>query len=239
MAFILIALSIGFLGSFHCIGMCGPIALALPVHHKALREKITSILLYNFGRITTYALLGAVFGMIGESFAFFGYQQKLSIAAGVIVLLIVLTPRSLVSRSSLMTKFYTIFNGVKSKLSQQFHKSGSKSFFIIGLLNGLLPCGLVYMAIAGAVATGNIAKGAMFMAAFGSATLPFMFTISYSSQLMSVNARNLIRKSVPFVVGAMAILLILRGMNLGIKYISPKLTETTTECHGQLKCCHK
>lgn len=236
---ILIALSIGFLGSFHCIGMCGPIALALPVHHKARKEKIASILLHNFGRITTYSLLGAVFGMIGESFAFFGYQQKLSIALGVVVLLIVLTPRSLVSKSRFLNRFYKIFNGVKSRLSQQFHKSGSKSFFAIGLLNGLLPCGLVYMAIAGAIATGSIAKGALFMAAFGSATLPFMFTISYSSQLLSMNARNFIRKSVPFVVGFMAVLLILRGMNLGIKYISPKLTETTTECHGELKCCHK
>jgi sulfite exporter TauE/SafE len=127
-------------------------------------------------------------------------------------------------------------------MARLFQKRSIASFFGIGLLNGLLPCGLVYVAIAGAIATGSVWKGSLFMAFFGAGTLPLMFSLSYTSQILSVKARSLIHKAVPVLTGVMAVLLILRGLNLGISYISPKLEtnlQDTTARHATLNCCHK
>ncbi|MBX3163493.1 MAG: sulfite exporter TauE/SafE family protein [Bacteroidetes bacterium] len=238
MEFLLAAISLGFLGSFHCVGMCGPIALALPVHQKTQSEKILAILTYNFGRIITYTLFGVLFGILGQSVALFGYQQWLSVSVGVIILIALIFPK-VFSSSKFSSKTFGLLNKLKSKLAAQFSKHGIRSFFSIGLLNGLLPCGMVYIAIAGAVATGDVYKSALFMAVFGAGTLPMMFAITYSQNLISVKVRNVLRKSVPIMVGIMAVLLILRGANLGINYISPKLSEEkSVECHSpQINCC--
>lgn len=243
MSFFLAAISLGFLGSFHCIGMCGPIALALPVHNKTKLEKFISILTYNFGRILTYSVFGLFFGLIGQSFALFGFQQKLSIVLGLLILTGLLIPQKLINRSGILTKLNSVLNKLKNKIAAQFQKNGIRSFFSIGLLNGLLPCGLVYIAIAGSVATGSVLKGMGFMAAFGFGTLPFMFVISFASHLFGSKTRSSIRKAVPVMVGIMAVLLILRGLNLGISYISPKISENnsveTNTCNKQINCCHK
>jgi hypothetical protein len=141
------------------------------------------------------------------------------------------------------SKFYSVFNALKTRMARQFQKRGIVSLFSIGLLNGLLPCGLLYMAIAGAISTGSVFKSTLFMAAFGAGTLPFMFSLSYTSQFFSIQLRSKIRKAVPVVVGLMALLLILRGLNLGLPYISPKLvqqqTANKTLPHKQIECCHK
>ena len=107
------------------------------------------------------------------------------------------------------------------------------NLFLIGLLNGLLPCGLVYMAIAGALATGNILYSSLFMACFGLGTLPAMMTMSFAGSFVSLGMRNKIKKSVPYIVGFMGILLILRGMNLNIPYLSPAIGM-----HKVVEACH-
>jgi sulfite exporter TauE/SafE len=242
MEYLLASISLGFLGSFHCVGMCGPIALALPVHQKTKSQKITSILAYNAGRILTYSLLGMLFGIIGQSFALFGYQQKLSVLLGTLILLGLLIPKRLVSHIDFTKKTYHLLNGLKASIARLFQQRGIRSFFSIGLLNGLLPCGLVYMGVAGALATGHVFKGMLFMAFFGAGTLPLMFSISYTSHLLNTKTRHIIHKAVPVFTGMMAVLLILRGLNLGISYISPKLTDDTHNLHSKqatLKCCHK
>ena len=143
----------------------------------------------------------------------------------------------------ILSKAYFFINAVKSKLSSLFSKRNYGAFFSIGLLNGLLPCGLVYMALAGSIATGSVVNGALFMMFFGLGTLPFMFAVTYYSNLISLRVRNQMRKVVPVVVALMAVLMILRGMNLGIDYISPKLTqekcEVTKGSKEKLDCCHK
>lgn len=242
MEYVLAAISLGFLGSFHCVGMCGPIALALPIHQQSASQKMVSILSYNLGRILTYAVFGILFGFIGQSFALFGYQQKLSILLGSLILLGIIVPKRWMSRIALTKNIYGPLNRLKNKIAVLFQQRSIRSFFSIGLLNGLLPCGLVYMAITGAVATGSVFKGMLFMAFFGAGTLPLMFSISYTSHLLSVKARHLIHKTIPVFTAIMAILLILRGLNLGIDYISPKLTvqqQETPAKHTTLKCCHK
>lgn len=233
MALLLAAISLGFLGSFHCIGMCGPIALSLPIGKLSPFQKFIHILLYNFGRIVTYAVFGVIFGLLGKSFALFGYQQLLSITLGIVILVGLILPATLVSRLSGQTKIYVAMNGLKNKLGQLFSKEGKSSLFLIGLLNGLLPCGMVYMAIAGAVASSDVFRGALFMAVFGLGTVPVMFSLPFFGNQISVSFRNKIRKAVPLMVGLMAVILILRGLNLGIPYVSPKFTKST-----EIPTCH-
>lgn len=227
-AFLLSGLGLGFLGSFHCVGMCGPIALTLPVQHLGGWRKMGGILLYNAGRIVTYMLLGLVFGWLGQQFYLGGWQQGLSIGLGVLLLAAVVFGK-------LTPKFK--LGWVQRTLGQLLARRSTGTLFAIGFLNGFLPCGLVYMAVAGAIATGSVWGGALFMVAFGAGTLPAMAAVAWFSQLLGMKGRLAVRRAMPYVVGVMAVLLILRGLNLGIPYVSPEMhphTEKVIE-----KCCHK
>ncbi|MFN8244439.1 MAG: sulfite exporter TauE/SafE family protein [Ferruginibacter sp.] len=217
-------LIIGALGSFHCVGMCGPLALSLPLKGRSLPAKFLASLLYNAGRVVTYALLGAAVGFIGHSVALFGYQQWLSISLGITILLALVLSnctRSAGIRLPLVSRFFTALRKRLGKLYQQEYTGAS---FLIGLLNGLLPCGLVYMAIAGAVATGSVMHSSVFMAAFGLGTLPVMWAVSFFGNYMAAGLRLKIRKLYPYILAVMACLLILRGLGLGIPYVSPKIS---------------
>jgi sulfite exporter TauE/SafE len=232
--FLLAAISMGFFGSFHCIGMCGPIALAIPMYNKNKFYKTASILMYNAGRIFTYSSLGILFGLIGQGFALAGLQQILSVTLGSIILLIVLLPQHLVSKYRFTNILFKLVGKVKTALAKQLAKKGLLSLFVLGTLNGLLPCGLVYMAIAGAVASSSVLHAVLFMAFFGLATVPLMFSISYFSHLISLQFRSTIRKTIPYITAAMAILLIVRGLNLNIPYLSPEKnaeTNSFASCH--------
>jgi len=230
---IVTGLSIGFLGSFHCIGMCGPIALALPVRSYEGVQKYTGIGLYNIGRAVTYSALGVAFGFIGQQFRIWGLQQFISITAGILILLFILTRFSFTSKIAWMAKLNFWVQQSLGKLLNTPKKMSS--LFSIGLLNGLLPCGLVYVAIAAAMATMDIGHGALLMFSFGIGTIPVMMGLTVFGHLISTVARQRINKAVPYFVGVMAVMLILRGMNLGIPYLSPALEKDSTE----VSCCHK
>lgn len=234
--FILAAITLGFLGSFHCIGMCGPIALTIPLNRESKLNIFSGTVIYNIGRITTYSIIGLLFGFLGKSFVIAGWQSILSIALGISILIILLLPN--ISKKYFPTSFLMIFlEKLKSKIRILFGIKTLISLYSIGILNGLLPCGLVYMAIAGSVATGDEIKGAVFMAGFGLGTLPAMMLVSFIRDYITIGFRENIRKLVPVFVGIMALLLILRGLNLGIPYISPSIkTETGITLH---QCCHK
>lgn len=225
------ALALGFLGSFHCIGMCGPLALALPVNGKGPGAHISAVLLYNSGRIFTYALLGALFGLLGKSLALAGGQRVLSIALGLLLVIIVLLPERIAARTRVTRFLFGAVSKIKSKLGELFRRKTAASLLTIGLLNGLLPCGLVYAGLAGAAATGEGWKGALFMAVFGSGTAPVMLTVPLAGKFITVPLRNKLRRAVPVFVVAMGLLLVLRGLNLGIPYISPDLTAKHSCCH--------
>jgi sulfite exporter TauE/SafE len=216
---ILTGLGIGALGSFHCVGMCGPIALALPVGGKSPLEKTFSILLYNLGRASSYALMGLIFGLIGSTFSVFGWQQWLSVVAGVVILLLLAFNHiSLVQK----TPFRKWNQWVKNQLSRILQSEKKPfTYLSLGLLNGWLPCGLVYVAIASSLATGSLWGGALLMFAFGLGTIPVMAGLIVFGQLISLKVRAGINKAVPYLIAGMAVLLILRGLNLGIPYLSP------------------
>lgn len=229
---IISGLSIGFLGSFHCIGMCGPIALALPVSKLSGLEKYIGISLYNLGRAFTYAILGLLFGLLGSQFRIWGLQQIISIAAGLLMFLFILTNFSFTSRVGWISKLNQfVQHGIGRKLVNARKPS---SLWSIGLLNGLLPCGLVYVAIAAALATMNTLHAGLLMFTFGLGTIPVMAGLMLFGHLISSGARRKLNRAVPYVVGVMAIMLILRGMNLGIPLLSPKMDVDSKE----VKCCH-
>jgi sulfite exporter TauE/SafE len=236
MELIIAAISLGLLGSFHCIGMCGPIALALPVHQYSPLKKYLGIFLYNLGRVVTYTFLGVVFGLLGQSFFLGGFQQILSIAIGVLLLLsVILTNVKALNTTKGLGFIYSFINSVKLQLGSLFNKKGLHFLFFIGLLNGLLPCGLVYLGIAGAIATGHYIKGAEFMFYFGVGTVPVMYAVAFLGQFITLKYRNHIRQAMPYVVSVMAVLLIVRGLNLGIPYLSPQFEKET----HKVSCCEK
>jgi uncharacterized protein len=231
----LAAFTIGVLGSFHCIGMCGPLALALPLKTNSLFSKFTGALLYNSGRIVTYSLFGLIAGSIGHSFSLFGIQQWLSVTVGIVILLFIVLPKLFPSVFEHTNIAGTFFEKLRQAFGKLFFKKSNSTLFSIGFLNGLLPCGLVYLAIAGATATGSVTDAVLFMAAFGAGTLPVMWSIAFWGNFICLNARLHIRKMYPYMMMLVACVLILRGMGLGIPYISP-VHDTVTK---KISCCAK
>ncbi|HUM48454.1 MAG TPA: sulfite exporter TauE/SafE family protein [Chitinophagales bacterium] len=223
---------LGFLGSFHCIGMCGPLAMALPDASLSNGRFIAGRVLYNFGRAVTYALMGALFGLIGYGFYFSGIQQAVSIAIGILLLLGALPlPGRLKNWGR-----YSFSGRLKKLLVPLFQKTAASSLFVIGLLNGLLPCGFVYMGIAGAILTGSILNGALFMFLFGLGTFPMMMLLSVSRRFATPKFRFHVNRWIPYIAMVIGILLILRGFNLGIPYVSPDLSKNAQHAAS---CCHK
>lgn len=214
--------TIGILGSFHCIGMCGPIALALPLKGKGNAQRLLGLLLYNFGRIVTYGLFGTLFGILGKSFHLAGLQRQVSVFLGAMIILGLLVPYLLKQKNKLTGYWYKIFGSLYSEMSLLLKNGSLGSLFVIGFLNGFLPCGLVYLAIAGAIAQPEIINGTLFMVMFGLGTIPSMLGIGWASKYISLGLRNTIKRATPFLVGFFALLLIFRGLNLGI-YMSPKI----------------
>ncbi|MBU0559311.1 MAG: sulfite exporter TauE/SafE family protein [Bacteroidetes bacterium] len=216
---------IGFLGSFHCIGMCGPIVLALPSKPNSALEIVAGRLLYNFGRIATYSFLGAILGLFGQRLVLIGLQQYASIALGVTIIVSVFAPEVLKTKIR-STKTYSLFNDlVKMAFSKLTKDGGASSLFIFGIVNGFLPCGFVYVALAGALTSGSVISGILFMALFGLGTTPVMFLTSILGNLITLNVRRKINKLIPVLAVLLAIIFILRGLNLGIPYLSPKFSE--------------
>lgn len=212
----------GTMGSLHCVGMCGPLALSLPVSRLTLTGKMMATLLYNLGRTTTYASLGAIFGLLGLSFGLVGMQQSLSIAIGVLILIVLLWPKNklLITGNGKLQYF---FSAVRNRLGKLLKKEKYQSVYLIGLLNGLLPCGLLYMALAAAVTTAAIEKSILFMIFFGLGTIPLMWAFSFFGSFINLKGRQQLRKLVPVMFFFMACLLILRGLGLGIPFVSPAI----------------
>jgi sulfite exporter TauE/SafE len=221
-----IAFILGFLGSLHCAAMCGPLMLALPVPPGGPARFVAGRIVYQLGRITTYCLLGVVAGLAGRSLLLAGFQRWISIALGLAILLGFLLSK----RISLAAPVVRLVAQLKKAMGTQLQKRSFASLAMLGLLNGLLPCGLVYVAMAGAVSRGSLFAGMGYMAAFGLGTLPMMLAISLSGKLFPASVRLKLRSAIPVGVCLLATLLILRGLSLGIPYLSPDLSSGTPDC---------
>jgi sulfite exporter TauE/SafE len=225
---------LGAAGSLHCIGMCGPLSLALPVHHLSSTKKFFVLLTYQFGRIATYSLMGFILGWTGHKIYMAGFQQWFSIIMGALILIMAalyfLNKRLI--RFSFLDKFYFRIQ----KIIAHFLVSAKNplGFFLVGMANGLLPCGIVYIAMASALSFNSVAESTGFMAMFGAGTLPAMMMVAYAGQVIRPELRFSLKKIIPYFIAAMGIVLVLRGLNLGIPFISPHLPaspEQTVVCH--------
>jgi len=221
MAILISALVLGLMGSFHCAGMCGPIAIALPLHGNSIGGKIFGGSLYNLGRTITYGIMGALFGLLGQGMALIGFQQKVSVIMGSLMIISVLFPALFRNQYSLEKSWFSFVGKLKSTIGGMFSIRSYSSLFFIGMLNGLLPCGLVYMAIAGAIGTGSVGLGTLYMILFGLGTIPMLLGISLAGNLLSLTVRKRINKLIPVMVVLVGIFFILRGLSLGIPYLSP------------------
>ena len=231
-----IAFVLGITGSLHCIGMCGPIALTIPISTTSIFSKIVGAFIYNLGRVITYTFLGLIFGIIGKTFSLFGLQQALSIVVGVLILVWIFKLKLLQNVFSKINFIDTLLHTLRSKISKLFSTHSNTSLLYIGVLNGLLPCGLVYLAIAGAVTSANIFNSMFFMAAFGLGTLPLMLAVTILGSQIKFSFRNKLKAIYPYLMGLMACILILRGLGLGVPFLSPKLIMEKKEIKG---CCIK
>lgn len=233
-AIALAGFTMGILGSLHCIGMCGPIALGLSGSFDNKTERFKNIILYNAGRSVSYATMGLVLGLIGNRFALAGYQQLLSISAGVIIMLIFIINYFFKNKINLL-KAWNI--KIQKLLGELLSRPKTNWYHLeVGILNAWLPCGLVYLALATALASADAWHGALFMLSFGIGTTPLMASLMFAGNYFSIAMRSKITKMIPVFILVSASLLILRGMNLGIPYVSPAVDAA----HNRVsKCCHR
>lgn len=230
---IISGIGLGLISSFHCMGMCGPLVFALPLQHLPASKRLLGAIIYHLGRVLTYTALGVFFGFVGKRFFVAGFQQVFSIILGVLILLMLV--------SFVLNKRFLHFTFIDKSTAKiqgfiikQMQRKSFISLFLVGAANGLLPCGMVYFAIAGSMATGNVEAGSFFMLAFGLGTLPFMVLLTQFGYVLNITVRNTMKKMVPFFIAGMGILLILRGLNLGIPYVSPHFDNTAAtavSCH--------
>ncbi len=220
------AFILGLAGSLHCVGMCGPLAMALPHPGRGMGGYIAGRLLYQAGRIATYCLLGAVFGGVGRTLALAGIQRWVSVAAG----LLVLAGLFVVGPGWAGKPLAGWVDWIKARLGTLLRRRSQSTLWMLGMVNGLLPCGLVYVACAGAAAGGSVAGGMAQMAWFGLGTVPLMLGISLSGRAMPFAWRLRLQRLIPVSVGMVGVLLVLRGMDLGIPFVSPHI--------GPDGCCH-
>ncbi|MCS6820767.1 MAG: sulfite exporter TauE/SafE family protein [Microscillaceae bacterium] len=228
------ALILGLLGSIHCMGMCGAIALALPIDNKYFYQMLWNRIVYNLGRVITYAFLGVVVGLVGKGLLLGISQQMLSVAVGILLLTLVVFP-TFYHTIDWLNIFQPFTQWLKAKLGRLLQQKNTSSFLLIGILNGFLPCGLIYFALAGALATGNIAESALYMIIFGLATIPAMLVVSLAGRFVFPTLKRKAFQLVPVFLVVLAILFILRGLNLGIPYLSPQLIEYGQQI--EMKCC--
>jgi len=224
----------GLLGSVHCIGMCGPLVLALPMAQKTSLEKWGVLFLYHFGKISSYSLLGVMFGLFGSQLPLFRAQENISLFIGVLMLIyvgyvFVLKPKQKLG----FLKFNLLYSSITKKLGMLFKLNNKLAFYLIGFLNGLLPCGMVYLALTSALATQNVLHGGLLMAFFGLGTVPALMMVALGGQYFGIRFRQQLQSLLPVFIFSMGVLLILRGLNLGIPYLSPTTGMGTNALH-----CH-
>ncbi len=244
-ALIVSALILGLGSGFHCIGMCGPIALSMGLTKQQALNFHLQNTTYNFGRIVTYAFLGASLGIVGEGFNVAGIQQYLTVGVGVLLIVMALFSfggKNFASKIPFLSKFLL---SIKINLGKYLQKPGYSSRFITGILNGFLPCGMVYMALTTSLAAGGVWQGAAFMALFGLGTFPFMFAVVFFGNMMNTAFRIKVLKIIPVMMIILGGLFVLRGLELGIPLVSPKkeamqVIHNDSENHhqGDHSSCH-
>lgn len=240
---IYIALIIGLSSSFHCIGMCGPIAVAVPTRSNSSFGAFILLLQYHFGRILTYAALGLLIGNIGLTLKMFGALQWISIISG--IALILFAWKKLFSHHLEIPFVGKVTQFISRNIGKIVRSESPFKLLILGMLNGLLPCGMVYIALTNALLTGSPISSAAAMIFFGVGTLPAMLIFGMMLNKISFSLRAKLNKMIPVLLTIVGALIVLRGLNLNIPYLSPKVSLETTSLYThsderavvKMECC--
>jgi len=243
--FVITGFILGLTSNFHCIGMCGPIALAIPVNRKNNLTILNGAFQYNLGRVLSYAMLGILVGMIGLSIHTFGALQWLSILSG-IFLIVFAWRKYLKSIFNTHIPNLPIQGFLNKSLGKVIRSKNPFKLLFLGSLNGLLPCGMVYAGLLNALLTGSVLGSSFAMIAFGIGTLPAMVGVIFMANKITPNLRSKFNKVVPYLISLVGLLIVLRGLNLGIPYVSPLIkTETINPKNAysegetvNIECCH-
>lgn len=232
---LLAALTLGVFGSMHCIGMCGPLVLAVPGNTASRWKYIVERLVYHTGRAMMYGVIGSVLGLVGKG-VLINIQQDVSIILGVTILVAALIPLGLRARMDKYSPLKKIHNAVAARFSSLLKKRGYVTLFTLGMLNALLPCGLVYTAVIGAAVVADVWQSALFMFVFGMGTAPALVIVSLTGSMVSQKYRLYITRAIPLFSIALGVILILRGLNLGIPMVSPKVIHQSVQADS-IDCC--
>jgi uncharacterized protein len=224
-----LALSMGLISSIHCIGMCGPIALALPVRTESKWRRFAGLLTYNAGRTFTYGCLGIIVGTIGTSLSWLGFLRYGSVLIGGLMLASVLWPAAVTRHMHFPALWTQMVSGIKQRMGKALKRGNVSRTLVLGMLNGLIPCGLVYMALVSSVVTGSIAGGGIFMLLFGLGTIPAMAGIGLAGQLLTPALRTRFRKLTPVLIAVAGIWLIARGI-VAPHHDKAEMQTTITMC---------
>lgn len=223
------AILLGLGGNLHCMGMCGPLVLAIPFGNEKGIKKILATTVYFITKALGYALLGAIIGIIGAAAKLVVWQQWISIASGILMLVMVLFPIVLQQ----FEKVNISASFISSNLNKLLQSKSKWRLFAFGFLHAFLPCGLVYTALAASLAFASAIKSSLFMFTFGiSSALMLWALASFKTHFSFHKSKHFAWISRSIVV-LVAILLIVRGLNLGIPYISPHFDQKT----GEVKSC--
>ena len=225
------AFLIGLGSSLHCVGMCSPLQFAVLLQKEDKQLNVMNWIIYQAARISVYGIYGMVFGWIGSSFKWFGIQQNISLLLGICILSTILLIQLFPSFESTLTN-NVISTWLRKKISPFIFSDSISSKILAGILNGILPCGMVYVALAGATATQSGFQGVIFMVAFGIGTLPLLLTTTVMGKYVQSTIKNYFSKWHSYMIGLIAIMLIVRGLNMG-NLLSPSIihgSETTLQC---------
>ena len=205
------AFLIGLMGSLHCMGMCGPVCMALPLG-QVWRDRLWALVAYNAGRIGVYMLLGVFFGLVGAGLRLAGLQAGLSVIAGSTMIAAGLFSIDLESKVVRWRPLQLLTRWVHTQLGTLLRRAEG-SWWKMGLLNGLLPCGLVYLAVAGSLSLGNLGWSGAYMLFFGLGTLPAMMAVGMAGQWLGQGLRQKIRRLYPPLMVLLGLWLVYRGVN--------------------------
>ncbi len=225
------AFLLGLAGSLHCVAMCGPLMLALPLGAAARWQVLGQTLVYQFGRISTYIVLGILFGLLGKGIALAGFQQALSIFAGLLLLTAAFFAVEWERATLAVPGIRQLTRWVQQQIGRLMRRYPRGAALGVGMLNGLLPCGLVYAAIAGAISTTSSWMGGVFMAVFGLGTLPLLLVLMTTGQRFSPGWRKKLRFVQPALLILAGALLLSRGLHLDLSLFESAVPKAVPECH--------
>lgn len=232
-------LILGLGASLHCLGMCGPLVMVVPIKNNSLKGKVWGITQYHIGKTLTYALLGLLIGIVGISLQTLKWMQILSVITGILIIVFAWKKFIKIPANNKFQQFITRFSGRSLNL---LHKSTLpfKPFFF-GFINGLLPCGLIYIALLNSLLAGNPFFSMMAMVFFGIGTIPILTIAKFASFKLNWQSSKL----TPVLITVVGLMIIVRGLNLGIPYLSPKINSEVIATNSKdtsnsvsISCCH-